>query len=163
MNDLFYLVKNDILTSDLFDILESFYLIFNNFELLQMPYTLLLKVVAALLVVLTVPQELQIFGKELGTLFVPANLLRDDFPMVARFKIAPLPVVGLTFEYQWYAGRPSLCELPKDPFPCPLVQGLRLRELCSLQPRSRHTMTRFPPQKIFSALALISSLATVWA
>ena len=61
-----------------------------------MPYTLLLNVVVTLLVVLTAPYELQIIGKELGTLLVPAKVLGDDFLMVARFKIAPISVVGST-------------------------------------------------------------------
>ena len=82
-------------TSDLLVILESLYLEFDKFELLQMPYTLLLKVVAALLVVLTAPHEPQIVGKELSTSLVPAKVLGDDFPMVSRFKIAPVSVVGV--------------------------------------------------------------------
>ena len=99
--DLFCSTESNLLVSDLFDILESFYLISNvisnDFQLLQMLYTLLLKIVAALLVVLTALDEPQIIGKELGTSLVPTEVFGDDFSMVARFKIAPVTVVGLTY------------------------------------------------------------------
>ena len=90
-------MESDVPTSDLFDILKSFYLVSDKFELLQMLNTLLLKIVAALLVVLTALDEPQIIGKELGTSLVPTEVFGDDFSMVARFKIAPVTVVGLTY------------------------------------------------------------------
>ena len=153
--DLFCFIKSDILTSNLFNILESFYLISDKFELLQMPYTLLLKVIAALLVVLTAPYKLQIIGKELGTSLVPAKLLGDDFPMVARFKIAPVPVVGLTLSVDGTldvvltVSSPQVRDYVFDKC-VHCMHGRGIREL-----------TRSPPQKFFSALALMSSLATL--
>ena len=120
-----------------------------------MSYTLLLKVVAALLVVLTAPHELQIIDKELGTSLVPAKVLGDDFPMVVRFKIAPVPVVGLTLSVDGTLDVVLTVSSPQvrdcvfeNCVHC--IHGRGIREL-----------TRFPPQRNFSALALMSSLATV--
>ena len=62
-----------------------------------MPCSFLLKVVAALLVVLTAPHKPKLIAQQLGTTLVPAKVLGDDLPMVGRFKIAAVSVVGLAF------------------------------------------------------------------